>query len=104
MTRLIILAVLVGVLFGWPSSAEAKTTYYECGYNVYKLEEPWIGFDRFYLLQDGDFIGVEVQEITSEFIRYFMNYVDGERIGPLTINRVTLSDGLRTCQVIDGPK
>ena len=88
MTRLII-AALVVLTIGWSGSADAKTTYIQCGRDTYKLEEPMIGEAKFYFLPSRAGPKLRVSEIDKEYIRYWYSELERDKKKrPHVINRV----------------
>ncbi|MBT3556617.1 MAG: hypothetical protein HOC63_11805 [Rhodospirillales bacterium] len=67
--------------------AEAKTTYYKCNTQLFKLEEPWIGKDKFSVILDGKITELELKSVSPEIIEfrwaeyeilYWLNRITGE--------------------------
>ena len=74
----VIIFTLVGLIVGWPSFTEAKTTYLICNFSdepaddledAYKLEEPRFGEAKFYKM-GADQLVILKSKIDEDFIQY----------------------------------
>jgi hypothetical protein len=88
----------------WSGEVEAKTTFYECRGTTYKLDEPFFGKDKFYVVRDGK-LKLLPSVITDDFIRYWLD--DKQKAEhkepPYYINRYTGKEtyGRFPCKVSD---